>query len=351
METNDLKFDRRRSRVQYCPCGKKNRDGKFAPYVGYENKGHCHSCGETFLPELDKMEYKRELHFERPKLTSYHDPELISKCGRNFRYNNFVQFLRTAFNPDEVKRAILTYCIGTSKHWQGANIFWQIDDQNRVRHGKVMLYDKTLGKRSRNGQGKALISSVRSVLKLKDFNLKQCLFGLHLINEKKTRTIALVEGEKTAVIMSILKPGYLWMATGSKQGFKYEMLKPIKDYNVVAFPDKSEYYEWLNVAVELNSVGFKIAVNDWMESQTEYPKGTDLADVYLDEVKKPSNEASSHAKAAEKLQENIKTHFEMILTNIEGQINKMAVKNPDLWLLVDGFGLTDKDGNEIRKVS
>ncbi|MCG2460386.1 DUF6371 domain-containing protein [Flavobacteriaceae bacterium F89] len=346
MENEVLKFDRNRNRVKYCPCNKKNRDGKFVPYVGYDNKGFCHSCGETFLPELDKTDYKREMKFEPPKLSSYHDPKLISRCGRNFRENNFVQFLKSVFRPDDVKQAILTYCIGTSKHWAGANIFWQIDHKNNVQHGKIMLYDTETGKRSKNQEGKAYISSVRSIQRLKDFNLKQCLFGLHLINENKTRTIALVEGEKTAIIMSIFKPEYLWMATGSKGGFKYEMLKPIKDFNIIAFPDKGEIYEWKSTAMELNGFGFRITVNDWMEGRAEYSKGTDLADVYLDEVKKPQSP------------EAVATHYKpltetgtTVISNLESNVNRMAQRNPNLWLLIDKFGLTDGDGNEIRKVS
>lgn len=343
METEKLKFDNRRNRMKYCPCGKSNRDGKFVPYVGHEKSGFCHSCGETFLPELDRTEYKREMNFVKPTLTSYHNPKLISQCGRNFRENNFVQFLKAMFSPVEVKRAILMYCIGTSKHWPGANIFWQIDNAQRVRHGKVMLYDPCTGKRSKNQEGKAFISSVRSILNLEGFNLKQCLFGLHLINEKETRTIALVEGEKTAIIMSLFKPEYIWLATGSKQGFKYEMLKPIKEYNVIAFPDKSEYYPWQAIAMELNGYGFRITVNDWMESQTEYPKGCDLADVYLDMERKPlhkSGHTPDHHAANE-----------LILTNLETTVNRLAEKNPNLWQLINEFGLTDTVGKEIRKVS
>src|SRR5690606_29533189 len=113
-----------------------------------------------------------------------------------------------------------------------------------VRHGKIMLYNSGTGKRTKNPNGKAYINSVRSTLKLKDFNLCQCLFGLHLINETETRTVAIVEGEKTAVIMSLFKPEYVWLATGSKQGFKYEMLNPLKGFKIIAFPDKREYTDW-----------------------------------------------------------------------------------------------------------
>ncbi|MBT4969895.1 MAG: hypothetical protein HOM80_12890, partial [Bacteroidetes bacterium] len=51
-----LELDKKRFRVKNCPCGKSNKDGKFVPYIGYEDKGYCHSCGETFLPDLLQSE-------------------------------------------------------------------------------------------------------------------------------------------------------------------------------------------------------------------------------------------------------------------------------------------------------
>lgn len=146
-----------------------------------------------------------------------------------------------------------------------------------------MLYNPETGKRKKSSDGKAFISSVRSVLKLENFNLNQCLFGLHLINESTQQTIAVVESEKTAVIMSVFKPNYIWVATGMKGGFKYDILKPIKGYKIIAFPDKSEYNDWLHKAIELNGFGFKIVVNDWLE-HTDYEDGTDFADVYINKI-------------------------------------------------------------------
>jgi len=175
--------------------------------------------------------------------------------------------------------------IGTSKRWDGATVFWQMDNLKLVRAGKILQYDVVTGKRLKNENGKGLIDWTHSILKrnnlLKDFNLSQCLFGLHLINETDNKTIALVEGEKTAIIMSIFKPEYIWLSTGSKHGLKHEFLKEIKDYKIVAFPDKSEYDFWLNRAIKLNSYGFNIIVNDWLEQQTNFETGTDLADVYI----------------------------------------------------------------------
>lgn len=58
------------------------------------------------------------------------------------------------------------------------------------------------------------------------------------------------------------------------------MLKPIKKRNIISFPDKSEYINWLNKATALNAIGFKIAVSEILE-QTDFENGFDLADYYL----------------------------------------------------------------------
>jgi hypothetical protein len=274
-----------------CPrCNKKT----FVRYIETETRnylsdefGRCDretSCRYHNTPKGD-LKNTFEVVYKPPPEPSFHAPEVVSQSGRNYQQNNFVQFLKTLFTDRQVKEAILKYLIGTSKHWSGATIFWQIDNNTKARHGKIMLFNSETGKRLKDKNGKGLINSVRSVLRLKDFNLNQCLFGLHLITETNQKTIALVEGEKTAVIMSIFKPEYTWLATGGKHGLKYDFLKPIKHYKIIAFPDKSEYYDWLHKATELNSFGFKIVVNDWLEQQTNYDAGTDLADVYINEIK------------------------------------------------------------------
>lgn len=106
------------------------------------------------------------------------------------------------------------------------------------------------------------------------------LFGLHLINEDYQKTIAIVESEKTAIIMSILMPDFIWIATGSKQNLKFDLFKPIKKRNIVLFPDKGEYSDWLEKATELNKIGFKITVSELIE-QTNFGNGFDLVDYYL----------------------------------------------------------------------
>lgn len=325
-----------------CPkCNKRT----FVKYIDTETGnylndefGRCDRETNCSYHSTPKGEFKNtfEIVSTPPPEPSFHDFNLVSQSGRNYKQNNFVQFLKSIFSNDEVKQAIIKYLIGTSKYYSGATIFWQIDNTNNVRHGKIMLFNSETGKRTKNSNGKALINSVRSVLKLENFNLNQCLFGLHLINETNTKTIALVESEKTAVIMSLFKPDYVWLATGSKSGLKYEFLKPIKDFKIIAFPDKSEYNDWLKIAIELNAVGFKIVVNDWLENQSEFEAGTDLADVYINEVKNIK-------------QKQIVKDLS-IYSNTEQAIHRIEQHTPEIWDLINTFDLVDYHGNELRKI-
>jgi hypothetical protein len=195
-----------------------------------------------------------------------------------------------------------------------------------------MLFNSETGKRTKDKNGKGFINSVRSVLKLKDFNLNQCLFGLHLVNETNIKTIALVEAEKTAIIMSLFKPQYTWLATGSKSGLKYEFLKPIKNFKIIAFPDKSEYLDWLKIATELNGFGFKIVVNDWLEHQNDFEAGTDLADVYINELKDFER-------------------VEVEYSETEQAIHRIEQHTPEIRQLINTFDLVDSYKNEIRKIT
>jgi hypothetical protein len=86
-----------------------------------------------------------------------------------------------------------------------------------------MQYDRFTAKRVKEPYNH--VNWLHKAFKEPEFNLSQCLFGLHRITEDYQKTIAIVESEKTAIVMSILLPHYIWLATGSKGNFKFEMLK------------------------------------------------------------------------------------------------------------------------------
>ena len=63
--------------------------------------------------------------------------------------------------------------------------------------------------------------------------------------------IAIVESEKTAVILSEIVKDFIWMSCGGLQMFKPELLAPLVNHKVVVFPDTDEtgeaYNAWLTV--------------------------------------------------------------------------------------------------------
>ncbi len=141
-----------------------------------------------------------------------------------------------------------------------------------------MAYDSNTGKRIKEKNIEA-ISWVHYKLKKPKESIRQCLFGLHLLNDNK-KQVAIVESEKTAIIMSIEFPKYTWMSTGSLSGFKYEYLKPLKSKEIIAFPDKGGCDNWKTTANNLNSKGFNIIVSEILEVD-EFEMGWDLVDVLI----------------------------------------------------------------------
>jgi hypothetical protein len=275
----------RTSKKFLCPkCNKKT----FVKYIENETKdylsdefGRCDretNCAYHRRPETEFKNTFEAVYKAKPE-PSFHELQLVEQTVLDNSQNNFIQFLKTLFPENKVNEAIRKYLIGTWRTWTGMVVFWQIDQQEKVHHGKVMMFNPQTGQRSKREDGTGIFSTVKCLLKLNGFELRQCLFGLHLINEN-TKVIALVESEKTAIIMSIFKPEYTWLSTGSKGGLKYEYLKPIKDYKIIAFPDKSEYSDWSKKAMELNGFGCNIEVSSFLEN-SNYPVGTDLADVYI----------------------------------------------------------------------
>lgn len=219
--------------------------------------------------------------FEPIKEIHYLQDEVLGRFANKTKLydNNFFYSLAHIFNSDQLIDVLYKFAIGICNHWQGATIFWQIDNHFRVRTGKLMLYDKNTGKRVKDPYPH--IQWMHKILGIKNFSLEQCLFGLHqVIDLKGNEVINLVESEKTAVIMSLLYPNYVWMATGSKNGFKEKMLDPIKKFKLNAFPDKTEYDIWNQKADHLNIAGFDIKCSDLLE-KINLDEGADLVDYLL----------------------------------------------------------------------
>jgi hypothetical protein len=207
---------------------------------------------------------------------TYHKPTILKEFCNTKQQSNFITYLLQHFDREEVIQVIDMYHIGTTNYWHGATVFWQIDTKNVIRGGKIMQYNCGTGKRVKEPFNH--VSWIHKQLKLSDFVLQQCLFGLHNINSiVKGDTICIVESEKTAIIMSILLPSFLWLATGSKTGFKEIMLQPVKGFKIIAYPDRTEYNNWNETTQHLNKKGYQIQCSNFLE-KINIENGADLID-------------------------------------------------------------------------
>ena len=175
--------------------------------------------------------------------------------------------------------------IGDSKYWKGGTVFWQIDQKLKVRTGKIMLYNSKIGKRVHKHD-----NWVHSVAKLKNFNLEQCFFGLHQIAEDYTKTIGLVESQKSAVILTAIDPKITWLASGGI-ALPIERFKPLKGRKIILYPDAginkngqgTPFQKWSDKADELNLLGYDVSVSKLVENAATDEQritGYDLADYF-----------------------------------------------------------------------
>lgn len=267
--------DRRHTFVKYI-------DNKTKSYLG-EKIGRCDresKCGYHYTPKQFFMDNDLESDYERkmldwtpppPKPISYIDNKIVNEYMQSYKGNGFIIFLYKNFPKDEVNNAIRKYHIGTSNKFDGSVVFWQIDSQNRVHNGKVMVYSPFTGKRS-----KKLFTSIPRLLELDDFNSEPCFFGEHLLNNYDG-PVAIVESEKTAIIASLFFEDFIWLASGGKSNLKPKRCEVLQLKRVTLFPDSDAYDLWNKKAKE-----FGFDISDILKDRKG---GYDLADHILEIIK------------------------------------------------------------------
>lgn len=254
-----------------------------------ENKCGYHKTPAEYFSESDTYEnYKRNFTIKPQPVSAETDPsipdELFNKSLIQYDHNNFHKWLISLFG-DELTRALRKYyCIGTSNHWPGATVFWQIDSMFRVKAGKIMLYDESNGHRIKENGHR--ISWVHTVISIPGYKLKQCLFGEHLTNYSN-KPVAIVESEKTAIIATVYFPQYIWLATGGVSNLNYELFRNISSRRIFLFPDLGAYEKWSRIARDMFSkiLKYKVVVSDFLERHApscDKIEGLDLADYLIE---------------------------------------------------------------------
>ncbi len=283
-----------------CPqC--KQRNKTFSRYIDSDTNEHvspsvgrCNresKCGYHYAPKqyfqdngisiaTQHTAYRPKTVAPPQKPASFIPVEVFKASLKGHRTNFFVKFLIDLFGVEVSSEVIGRYFIASSKLWDGATVFWQIDQHGKVRTGKIMLYIPTTGKRVKEPFNH--INWVHKAIKQPEFELRQCLFGEHLLIDK-TKPIAIVESEKTAVIGSVYLPQFIWLAFGGLSNFNAEKCSVLKGRSITLFPDLGCFEKWNAKAQELSHLA-TFTVSNLLErkaSETEKEQGFDLADYLI----------------------------------------------------------------------
>jgi hypothetical protein len=205
--------------------------------------------------------------------------------------NQLIDMMLRLFPQQAVLMACQRYLIGFNSFKTvnpgDALIYWQVDENRKIVNAKKIHY---LADGHRNKQYPPIVMYPDN---------PQCLFGQHLINDDPEQPVAIVESEKSALIMSIVMPEFLWLATGSLNNFSEHFLQPLRHRKIVAFPDldsrrdKPSGYSvstaaWLQEAQRLKDNGWDIRVDLWLEKNANTAQRLaklDIADIALERKK------------------------------------------------------------------
>ena len=228
-----------------------------------------------------------------------------------------------AAQRERILPILADYRIGASK--TGMTIFWQIDEQQRVRTGKMMRY-KPDGHRDKEATygfdwiHSALYRDYRSGYSAEKTDVRTCLFGLHLLDHYKQpnvrQTVCIVESEKTALLMAIAYGNHakqVWMACGGLGNINHDKLRPLmdQDRDIILYPDRDGIDRWKAKASELRydrvTVDVK-PVTEWW--QPEDGEKADIADIVVrlinsKKIYKTADEVAKDIPALKRMKEKL----------------------------------------------
>lgn len=288
-----------------CPNCKKVHT--FSRYIDTENKvsfpskvGRCNrvnNCGYHFTPkdffaespsivENPDFEIAKKSIQRIEKKPSFINEEVMFSSFQKYENNYLYNYLKKQFGEKPTMDMMKLYNVGTAKYWNGSTVFWQVDENKKIRTGKIMLYDFTTGRRVKKPHSH--IHWIHSLMKLDDFVLEQCFFGEHLIDGNNSKQIiAIVESEKTALIASQYIKNYTWIATGGLHNLK-NRIKILINHKVILFPDINAFEKWNIIAEYMKVKGMQIEIFDYLEKQADENQrkaSYDIADFLIQEKK------------------------------------------------------------------
>lgn len=272
-----------------CPqCGKL----RFVPFVltadptvkaGAEY-GRCdreQSCGYFRYPGSEvKATTDREYIPETPKEPILFPSDLAFRDCVTVS-NSLFHAYSPIVGVGTLKNMMNAYHCGTGGH--GECIYYQLDGEH-VRTAKSILYGKD-GHRVKTEDGGFPVWWLHKSPTLFEYTrgkeLKQCLFGQHLLQHYPNARVYIVEAEKTAVLMAATdrKPmnDRIWLACGGSQMLKGAIdLMPLVGRDVTLMPDDGQYWNWRRTA---EAYGWRCIDIAPLKVRHHLPDGCDIWDV------------------------------------------------------------------------
>ena len=287
-----------------------------------ENRCHCFSCGKggsviDFVMQHEQWSFQEACRWlssefgistqtdchniPRPKprpvvkpeppVYTYIPMEMLDKLVSV--QNSFCQCLMKMFHPSAVEWICEEYRLGcySINETDDYTVFPNIDIKGRVCNLKVQHYDTNLeSERFAHSDGLCFWLGSRwaedGVLpKDAQFN-SSCLFGEHLLSRYPNSIVTLVESPKNALFGALEHPRLTWVATGSKNMLKREVLEPLRGRNVIVIPDCDAIESWSQALAGMQDLA-NFTVSDFCrrcapENQPKY----DIAD-YIQEQNMP----------------------------------------------------------------
>ena len=273
-----------------CPrCGKAKKyrdryDTATGLPVAHLECGACFSCGfdvkvRDYFAEHPEARSQADdwqplpsppvTYIDRHHVTDYMTADLAK--------SNLLAYLLPLLGKEDMMPVVRKYGVGVDA--DGSTRWPQIDEIKRVRQIKVQQHNRF------NGHREGTTVFVHKYLRDRnevdpESTHARCLFGLHLLANANEQTVAaIVESEKTAIILATLFPDVVWLATGGEQNFglvadAQNVLR--RCGAVIIYPDAGSRKKWVNAAqsLKLNNVEFS-------DLCSGHPHNTDLADLII----------------------------------------------------------------------
>lgn len=290
-----------------CYCFACQNGGSVIDYV--MSQMHCDfktACEwlsrEFSIGDATYMRYKPMVRCRRkavtPEPSYFYIPEEYMMKTVSAK-SSFCQCLMKLFPAHLVEHVAEEYRLGMLEDdsLMSDVIFWNIDNQGRVCNGKVQRYDTDIDSERFFHCDRRVVYWLGKSKMMSDIVPKEavlnnkCLFGEHLLRERPADTIALVESPKNALLGACFVPQHIWIATGNKGNLSRLSLAPLRNRNVIVYPDRDAISDW-----KLTLDGMKDLANFHVSEFCERlaPSGAkkyDIADYIIDVMRKHDGKA------------------------------------------------------------